>query len=248
MAVIWEQQQEGVLYQVRSQGACLRLYANGVQHSEFHPERLATGSVWDLLWLPALLGEPRRLRRVLLLGLGGGSLIPPLRELLRPEHLVAVELDPHHLAVAREVFAVLGEETEIVLGDAVAWLNDYQGPPFDLIIEDLFAPDNQAVSRAVPADREWLETLERNVSDHGLLVMNFGDFQEYRRSDAAHANALVGWTHRFRLSCDDCHNAVIAFTREPARSVHLRRRIQCHPLLEPLLRQGKLGYHIRQLD
>lgn len=248
MALVWEERREGVLYQVRSQGACLRLFANGVQHSEFHPERLATGSVWDLLWLPVLLGEPERLRRVLVLGLGGGSLIPPLRALLQPEQLVAVELDPHHLAVARDVFAVLGEETEIVLGDAVEWLNGYDGPPFDLIIEDLFAPHNQAVSRSVPGDREWLHTLERNVSAHGLLVMNFGDFPEYRHSDAAHPDALEGWASRFRLSCNDCHNAVIAFTREPARSVHLRRRIQTHPLLAPLMRQGKLDYHIRQLD
>ena len=35
--------------------AAVHLFANGVQHSEFHPKRLVTGSVWDLLWLPALL-------------------------------------------------------------------------------------------------------------------------------------------------------------------------------------------------
>tara|TARA_R110001606_G_scaffold74778_2_gene173232 strand:- start:6327 stop:7073 length:747 start_codon:yes stop_codon:yes gene_type:complete len=248
MALVWEQRREGVLYQVRSQGDCLRLFANGVQHSEFHPRRLVTGSVWDLLWLPVLLGEPQRLRRVLVLGLGGGTLIPPLRALLQPDLLLAVELDPHHLAVAREVFSVIGEDTETVLADAVDWLEAYDGPPFDLIVEDLFAPHNQAVSRAVPADREWLATLRRHVSDHGTLVMNFGDFAEYRDSDAAGDAAMAGWASRFRLSCADCHNAVIAFTREPARSVHLRRRVQSHPLLEPLVRRGKLDYHIRQLD
>ena len=75
MAVIWERREDGVLYQVRRQGARMRLFANGVQHSEFHPKRLVTGSVWDLLWLPALLGDPARLRRVLILGLGGGILL-----------------------------------------------------------------------------------------------------------------------------------------------------------------------------
>lgn len=82
MAVVWEQEQDGVLYQVRNHGASLRLYANGIQHSEFHPERLVTGSVWDLLWLPALLQPPESVRRVLVLGLGGGSLIPPLLSLI----------------------------------------------------------------------------------------------------------------------------------------------------------------------
>ena len=103
MAVIWERREDGVLYQVRRQGARMRLFANGVQHSEFHPKRLVTGSVWDLLWLPALLGDPARLRRVLILGLGGGSLVPPLRALLAPERLVAVELDAHHLALPNQL-------------------------------------------------------------------------------------------------------------------------------------------------
>ncbi|MBL7249548.1 hypothetical protein ACLD02_09195 [Alloalcanivorax sp. C16-2] len=248
MAVIWERRENGVLYQVRRQGACMRLFANGVQHSEFHPKRLVTGSVWDLLWLPALLGDPSRLRRVLILGLGGGSLVPPLRALLAPERLVAVELDAHHLAVAREVFSVVQPGERTVLGDAVAWLKAYDGEPFDLIIEDLFAPDNEAVSRAVPADRDWLAMLERHVSDHGTLVMNFGDYTEYRVSHAADAATMAPWGSRFRLSCADCHNAVIAFTREPARSVHLRRRIQDHPELGKALRKGRLDYHIRQLD
>ncbi|MBF1800136.1 polyamine aminopropyltransferase [Alloalcanivorax profundimaris] len=248
MAVIWERREDGVLYQVRRQGARMRLFANGVQHSEFHPKRLVTGSVWDLLWLPALLGDPARLRRVLILGLGGGSLVPPLRALLAPERLVAVELDAHHLAVAREVFSVVQPGEQTVLGDAVAWLQAYDGEPFDLIIEDLFAPSNEAVSRAVPADKAWLATLERHVSDHGTLVMNFGDYTEYRASHAGDAETMAAWSSRFRLSCADCHNAVIAFTRDPARSIHLRRRVQAHPELGKALRKGKLEYHIRQLD
>jgi len=248
MPVVWERREDGVVYQVHRRGDRMRLFANGVQHSEFHPKRLATGSVWDLLWLPALLSEPERFRRVLILGLGGGTLLPPIRALLAPEKLIAVEMDPHHLAVAREVFSVVGEGEQTVLGDAVAWLNAYDGEPFDLIIEDLFAPDNDVVSRAVPADRDWVRTLARHVSARGTLVMNFGDFTEYRGSHAADRQTMAGWSSRFRLSCGDCHNAVIAMTREPARSVHLRRRVQQHPKLSPLLRKGRLDYHIRQLD
>ena len=81
MAVVWQRQEDGVLYQVHRRGDRMRLFANGVQHSEFHPKRLVTGSVWDLLWLPALLSEPQRFRRVLILGLGGGT-----TELEAPEH------------------------------------------------------------------------------------------------------------------------------------------------------------------
>lgn len=52
MAVVWRAERDDVQYEVRSHGKTLRLYANGVQHSEYHPDRLFTGSVWDLLWLP----------------------------------------------------------------------------------------------------------------------------------------------------------------------------------------------------
>ena len=104
MAVVWQRQEDGVLYQVHRRGDRMRLFANGVQHSEFHPKRLVTGSVWDLLWLPALLSEPERFRRVLILGLGGGTLLPPIRELLAPAPLTAGARDPPPPAVARLCF------------------------------------------------------------------------------------------------------------------------------------------------
>jgi spermidine synthase len=226
VALIWETEQDEVRYEVRRAGQTLRLFANGVQHSEFHPKRLLTGSVWDLLWLPALLHEPARFRRV----------------------LMAVELDGVHLQVAREVFGIDAFGVETWQGDAQQWLREYQGEPFDLIIEDLFAPSNEQVSRAVPADAGWQACLRNNLSEHGTLVMNFGDWQEYRDSSASGRRAMKSFASRFRLSCSDCHNAVIAFTREPARSIHLRRRIAVTPALSHAKAAARLDYHIRQLD
>ncbi|MCG8436806.1 MAG: hypothetical protein MI751_01835 [Pseudomonadales bacterium] len=250
MAVVWSADRDGVHYEVRQAGKTLRLYANGIQHSEFHPGRLLTGSVWDLLWLPALLHEPSQCRRVLVLGLGGGSLIPPLRRLIDPEILMAVELDAPHLEVAREVFAIESFGVDTWLADARLWLQAYDGPPFDLIIEDLFAPSNDQVTRAVAADPEWFACLADNLTPTGTLVMNFGDWQEYRDSPVAADWPLAehGFASRFRLSCSDCHNAVMAFTREPARSIHLRRRIASTPELNGFLAKRRLDYHIRQLD
>lgn len=248
MAIVWSAEREGVRYEVHSKGKKLELYANGVQHSEFHPDRLLTGSVWDLLWLPALLQAPDRYQRVLVLGLGGGSLIPPIRKLLNPETLVAVELDAPHLEVARDVFGVADMGVETHLADAFQWLEDYQGPPFDLIIEDLFAPSNEQVTRAVPASMQWQRKLESCLSEQGMLVMNFGDWPEYRDSALSGNKALRGFASRFRLSCSDCHNAVIAFSRSPARSVKLRRQLATIPELNSKEARGRLDYHIRQLD
>src|SRR5699024_6940454 len=122
----------------------------------------------------------------------------------------------------------------------------YEGPPFDLVIEDLFAPRDTTVVRAITADETWFAALSRVVSERGILVMNFGDFAEYRTSDVA-GPVSPGWASRFHLSCDECYNAVIAHTRLPTRSIQLRRRAQRHPSLAPLLRNGRLDYHIRRL-
>ena len=64
MAILWSQRVGDTRYEVRAAGSSLRLYNNGILHSQFSERCPATGSVWDLLWLPALFrvgGMPRRL-------------------------------------------------------------------------------------------------------------------------------------------------------------------------------------------
>lgn len=251
MALIWHRQHDGIRYEVRSHGKTLRLFANGVQHSEYHPDRLVTGSVWDLLWLPALFDQPQRYRRVLVLGLGGGSILPPLQRLLKPDVIVAVEKDPLHLEVARDQFRVAAPGTKLVGADACDFVRNYDGPPFDLIIEDLFAPSDSSVSRAVAATARWVGELKRLLNQEGTLIMNFGDWAEFKQSWAASANAMRGWKRRYRFATPDCHNAVIAFRRDEAGSDVLRANLRAHPLLSTELMAGRLDYtvrHVSQLD
>jgi len=245
MAVVWRATRDGVQYEVRSQGRTLRLFANGVQHSEYHPQRLVTGSVWDLLWLPALMAPADSIRRVLVLGLGGGSLVPPLVNLLKPDQICAVDLDPLHLEVAQRFFDVDRYGIDCYCADAVAFAEAWRGPRFDLVIEDLFPPADRSVSRAVPATGRWFGTLSKLVSDTGTLVMNFGDWPEYRDSWTASDKALRGWQQRFRFSTPDCHNAVLAWTRQEADSATLRARVKAHAELASALESGKLNYHVR---
>lgn len=247
MAIIWRQRYRDVDYRLKRRGETLRLYANGVQHSEFHPRRLVTGSVWDLLWLPALFQEPEQYRRILVLGLGGGSLVTPLASLVRPDLFVAVEKDPLHLEVARRFFRVGDFGVETHLADAVDWVRDWQGEPFDLVIEDLFAPSDRVVSRALAADEPWCRALRRLVAPEGTLVMNFGDWREFRQSWAGGNAARRGWTRGFRFSTPDCHNAVVAWLGRDSSSGALRRRLRSVPELERELERGRLAYGVRRL-
>ncbi|HKK18504.1 MAG TPA: hypothetical protein VJ952_07465, partial [Opitutales bacterium] len=94
MALLWNHEVEGNLYEVRSAGASLRLYRNGVNHSQWNPDRPLSGSVWDLITLPALHRPKARIRDALMLGFGAGAVARQLCELAGVERLVGVELDP----------------------------------------------------------------------------------------------------------------------------------------------------------
>lgn len=248
MAVVWRDTRDGVCYEVRSQGRTLRLYANGVQHSEFHPKRLVTGSVWDLLWLPGFFHRKKKALRVLVLGLGGGSLVPPIRALFDPCDFHAVELDALHLHVAQNIFSVDDFSLQCHHANAVDFVQSWDGEPFDLVIEDLFAPSDRTVSRAVKASGRWFGALSKLVSPDGVLVMNFGDWAEYKRSWCAGHGAMRGWSNRFRLSTPDCHNAVMVWTREAQETAVLRRRLHEHANLSAELDAGRLDYRAVKLD
>ena len=230
MAILWEKRQGDVCYQVRSAGRTRRLYTDGVFHSQFRPQAAQAGGIWDLLWLPALLAPAGTLRRVLVLGVGGGTVIRQIRRYLAVETLTGVELNPIHLQVARRFFGVTPAMAELIEADALAWLEAYAGPPFDLIIDDLFGEKNGEPVRAVAANPRWCRLLCRNLSKEGLLVMNFVAAADLRNSAlVAYRKLQDEFASRLRLTLPAYENAIGAFTRFPALARDLRNRIDALP-------------------
>ena len=97
MAVVWETVERGHHYQVRTAGRSVRLYKNDVFHSQWNESRPLSGGVWDLLFLPALFRPTGSVKRVLVLGVGGGAVIRQYLTLLPVEQIVGIELDPVHI-------------------------------------------------------------------------------------------------------------------------------------------------------
>ncbi len=245
MAVIWEKRVGGRHYEVRSAGRTRRLYTDGVFHSQYRPQAAQAGGIWDLLWLPALLAPPGHVQRVLVLGVGGGAVIHQLHRYLHPESITGIELNPVHLQVARGFFGITPKRATLIEADAVAWLSNYTGPPFDLIIDDLFGEADGEPVRAVPANPRWCETLLRHLSPEGVLVMNFIAAQEWRNSACvAYRRLARRFPGRFRLSLPAYDNTVGAFTRFAAATADLRRAISALPGFGDLpvsIRQEKGG-------
>lgn len=247
MALVWRKKTSTTLYEIRNAGKTLRLYTNGVFHTQYNPGHAVTGSVWDLLLLPALMLPRGSIKRVLVLGIGGGAVVHLLKRYVAPEQIVGVELDPVHVSIAKHFFQLNANAVELVTADAVEWLQGYQGPPFDLIIEDLFMEQQGEPVAVVAADHHWFAVLLKHLEPAGMLVRNFVSSAELMQC-AAQTETCV--RQRFvtilSLSGRDM-NRVGVFSRQVIDTRGFRKSLQQMPGLGPALRQGKLYFRIQRL-
>jgi spermidine synthase len=247
VSLLWERRVGATLYQVRSAGRTRRLYTNGVLHTQYNPRRPVTGSVWDLLFLAAYFQPPGSLRRVLVLGVGGGAVIRQLQRFVRPETIVGVDLSAVHLSVARRFFDVRGAGLSLERADAVDWVENYRGAGFDLIVDDLFGDCDGEPQRAVLTDTRWVDSLERCLNPDGMVVSNFASSLELDVSAfVADPVRRRRFASAFRLTTPQNYNAVGVFLRRRTTTAELRRRLRRVAELDPGKAHG-LRYTIRTL-
>ncbi|WGL17311.1 methyltransferase domain-containing protein [Microbulbifer bruguierae] len=222
MALIWHKQVGTSRYEVRTHGASVRLYSNGVFHSQWNPIDPLKGSLWELLLLPAFFLPAGEVQRVLILGVGGGALIRLLQRYIGPGHITGVDIDPHHLTVARRYFGVRG--VNLVCADAREYIDrlnaqsEYE--PFDLVVDDLFGHCDGVAERGVEAELSWCEGLLDLLAPGGIVVGNFGSRQELLssgwRSPVMRGRLSGRWTAELAAY----ENCIGVFSRKPlARSV-----------------------------
>lgn len=247
MALVWYWQAYGNRYEVRRAGRSLRLYTNGVCHTVYNPTRPVTRSIWDLLFLPALLLPAGQPLRVLVLGVGGGSVIHLLQRHLHPAHITGVELSTVHLEIARRFFRLNGDNLTLHEAEAASWLSQYVGPRFNLIIDDLFLEEGSEALRAFSVDPGWMQLLLKHLAASGVLAINFPNSPAFRSC------AWFKWKSlrrrlpsAFALRTPYLDNVVGAFARSPVETQRLRRRLKDLPWLERARIRGELRYQIRK--
>lgn len=248
MAILWQRQVLGRNYEVREAGRTRRLYTDGVFHSQYNPVHPVTGSIWDLLLLPAFFYPKKKIRKILVLGVGGGAVIKQFQYFLEPDLIVGVELNPNHLFVAKRYFGVTDSNVKLVEANAKEWVEKYRGEPFDLIVDDLFGESDGEPVRAIEANVSWFRSLSRLLEKDGVLVSNFVSSRELKRC-AYFTNANIGKMFKsvFKLSAPRYDNAIGVFLKIPTTAQVLKKNLIQTPKLNPSLKTSRLRYKIQRL-
>ncbi len=240
MALLWQKVKRGELYEVRRAGNSVRLYSNGVFHSQWNPQKPIAGNLWDLLFLPACFLPQQDKMRVLLLGVGGGAVIRQLQHFFPDVEIVAVELEPLHIQVAKNYFGVKG--CDLVWADAIAWLQTYSGEKFDLVIDDLFSHAEGEAERAIVVDAYWSKQLLKVLRPGGIIAVNFGSPKELAKS-ALKTKMAGGYSLRHPLY----ENVIGVFSRKPLSLKPTKQVMQQYPELDQRRKSCPLVVNFRKL-
>lgn len=109
---------------------------------------------------------------ILLLGLGGGSIIQSLRKKFKyQKDIVAVDIDPKIIQIAKEEFGVAeAANQKIVQQDALVYVRESQ-EKFQLVIIDLF------IDTEVPPvffEKEFCRNVGKMIDTNGSVIFNVG--------------------------------------------------------------------------
>jgi spermidine synthase len=168
---------------------------------------------------------------VLLLGLGGGSAARVVRAVAPGARIVAVEIDPRVVRLAREWFDLDALGVEVVVADAREYLTRARAR-FDAVLEDVFVGAGRAARKPEGLPLPGLARAARRVRPGGVLASNALD--EWREVHAA----LRGLFPRVvRIDVADYDNRVFVAGAAPLSGRALRRRVAAEPVLAPTLRR-----------
>ena len=134
--------------------------------------RFLTGYAWDALTAAALLRPSGPPRSLLLLGLGGGTMLRQFLHLHPGTEVTAVDLDPAMIRTARWVLRKHAARLDLVHADALRWVASNRSRRFDVVIDDLYAAGPDDVYKPVTPDRSWVGSLARLRGPDGAVVMN----------------------------------------------------------------------------
>jgi spermidine synthase len=146
----------------------LRLLVDGIEQSGKYIDKILKRAI-DACEFPS----SSKIETMLLLGVGGGSLIRFFRKPFPDIAIDAVDIDPVIIQVAQKYFGlVTAKDLHIQNGDALRFVGETAKKnhrKYDLIVVDLY------IGRSIPDfvwDREFLEQIHALLRPCGLVFIN----------------------------------------------------------------------------
>jgi len=139
-----------------------------------------SGPLVQHLWQQGLQSIKRPVENVLILGLGTGSAVKPIKKFWPKAEIYGVEIDPEIISLGERYFGLSPDEVTIILADAlkIASKKEIERRTFDLILVDLFLGDKFPKQAEA---REYLQNLKHLLSKNGLMIFNRLFFGRHRR-------------------------------------------------------------------
>lgn len=156
---------------VTKKGQRINLYTGrGHLQSSYDPTKILTGTVWDwYLASPIFSGIfTKKLKNVLVLGLGGGTVVKLYNRAYEVEKIVGVEIDPAIIEIAKTFFNITEPNTEIINADIFNYI-DSASSTFDVIILDAF---RENISDPNSTTAGFLKKCCQLLTDKGVFVIN----------------------------------------------------------------------------
>lgn len=205
--------------------------------SFYRPGEIATHCVWDAIAAPILWLSSKRRRRILILGLGGGSVARLARALAPDAEIVGVELDPEVVRLARSHLELDSLDVQIEIADALAWLKTAKGR-FDAILEDVFVGSGDDVHKPDWIPEPGHRLARARLARGGVFVSNtLDEYAEVARQMSAAFPALVA------IETEGYDNRVLVAGSRGLSGMGLRRRVADSPILRESL--GILSFRTR---
>ena len=241
MTIIWQHQSVNKRYKVTQAGKTVRLYRDDVCHSQWNPSKPFQGHLWDLFCLSIF---NQSVKNILVLGVGGGTVINTLMTIFPSANIIGIDVDDVHLHVAREYFGV-NVQCKLINQDVNTWLKKQNNKAYDLIIDDVFGEKTCVPFRAVNSDTGWFARLLSMLTVTGTLVTNFADAKEWK--SARHHLAQVNNIQVYECAIarhQQCDNHIMHVSRRDmsSRQIKCQMRLAEHKVLPKFLDQGVISY------
>lgn len=147
-------------------------YINGKKVLDTVNANYSYGSLQKILEIGLTKVDLHSVENLLILGMGGGSIIKSLRETFEyQKNIVAVEIDPAIIKLANEEFGIIpSEKLQVIEEDAINFVKTSK-EKFQLIIIDLF------IDLKVPPvfyEKEFCASVASLLQKKGFIIFNAG--------------------------------------------------------------------------